>query len=974
MIFQQAIWFLLLVPLGCVLYFWRIPSGWLTGLRALLLVLIVLAMAGPMIKLPTRSGTIVVLADRSRSMPTDSDGIQRHSIRLLLNHIGKEDRLGIVSFAARAHPDRVPSGASGDFENFSVEVDGDASDLKTALETALSLIPVGDRGRLLILSDGRWTGENPETMISRFVQRGIAVDYRILERPTVGDVAVVGLEAPDRVLPDEEFKLVGQVQLPTSQEIEYELLYNGHVAVSGRRKFERGGIENLEFMLKAGKPGAIQCELRIRGEGVDPIPENNAARKLIGVEGDRPLLVLVPRIEGKIAASKLAEVLQNAAVKVEVSDGSGINWSLPVLSRYSGIVLENFPSGPLGTRGMELIAQWVKETGSGLMLTGGKNAYALGGYYQSPLDDILPVSMEIRKEHRKLAVAVAVLMDCSGSMGMMVPGGKIKMDLANLGAAEVLNILTPMDEVAVLTCDTGVQTILPLKQNNAPQQDRRRILNVGPGGGGIFVYTGLLATTKMLAQAQADTKHVILFTDADDTEQPGDYVNLLENCKKAGMTCSVIALGTEAGVTAGLCKDIARVGGGNIYFTELANDLPRLFAQDTFTISRSTFLEEPTPFHFTGGMLTLSSMPFVNPPKLGGYNLCYIKPTALPAAITDDEYKAPVIAYWQAGLGRVLCYTGQVDGPFTGSMVDWEQYNSMLASLGRWTAGRLEDLPGGMMLSQSLDDGSCQIRLHLDPEQAEATRAVLETTPMLTILKQQPGIGVMTEKIPLQWIEPELLGATVPLNGSETIQATLLLTEGTQTKPFQLPPICLPYSPEFRPPSLGKGPETLRRLAAATEGVERINLPGIWKEIPKVPRYFDLSTWLIYVAMACLLLEIFQRRTGWLSSWVKRLSARLRRTPMLKERHRDVSDTENEANASQDKALSLFRRLTMRKQQRQTIRSSSQPTSAMQSTPQKRDRPNDDKMDGKPDDGSPGDVFDALKKAKQSSKYRTGKD
>ncbi|MDR2705647.1 MAG: VWA domain-containing protein [Planctomycetaceae bacterium] len=982
MFFQQPIWFFLLIPIVCSLYFWRIPSKLVIGLRFAVFLLIVLAMAQPMLKLPARSGTIIVVADRSRSMPTDSATAQKHAVNLLLSHIGKEDRLGVVSFGAKSFSERIPAGlAVGTFGEFTAEIQADASNLSGAIENALSLIPVGDKGRLLLLSDGRWTGDSPAQLVSQLVQRGIAVDYRVMERPVVGDIAILSLDAPDRVLPEEVFKVTAWVQVPVTQDVEYELLQNGVVATTGTRSLTSGN-NRFEFRLKAGTPGALSCELRIRSQENDPVPENNSARKLVGVEGNKPLLVLVPPSKNSSAAvSKLADILNNSAIETETSNASGIRWSLPFLSRYSGIVLENVPSSQLGVSSMELIAEWLKQTGSGLMLTGGKNSYALGGYYQSPFDPILPVSMELRKEHRKLAVAVAILMDCSGSMGMTVPGGKIKMDLANLGAAEVLNILTPMDEVAVLTCDTGVQTIIPLKQNTNPQGDRGKILTVGPGGGGIFVYVGLAATSKILATAQADTKHIILFTDADDTEQPDDYIRLLTACKNAGMTCSVIALGTEAGMTADLCKDIANVGGGNIYFTEQANDLPRLFALDTFTISRSTFLEDPTPFHFTGGITTLTGTTLTAPPNLGGYNLCYAKPGALVSALTDDDYKAPIIASWQAGLGRVLCYTGQVDGSYTGPMADWQDYPSMLTSLGRWTAGRTETLPNNMMLTQQLDDGSCQIRLHLDPEQDH----IFETLPIVTILKQTPGVGLETETVSLRWLEPSMLGVNIILTGNETIQATVLLTDkGESTpKPFQLPPVCLPYSPEFRPSGSGKGAEILRHLAATTGGCERMELPGMWNDIPKVPRYFDLSVWLIYVAILCLVAEIFQRRTGLISSWSNRWSNRIRRVFVLREQNRPSANSNNNRNNSNTdtntntdnddsnvKSLSLFRRFAMRREQRKILQREHSGTSAPRSesiTPaatqeQKEEAPT-----------TSGGVSDALHKARQSSKNRTGK-
>ena len=53
----------------------------------------------------------------------------------------------------------------------------------------------------------------------------------------------------------------------------------------------------------------------------------------------------------------------------------------------------------------------------------------------------------------------------------------------------------------------------------------------------------------MIATATAGTRHIILFSDANDSEEPGDYVNLVDKMVKAGITVSVIGLGTGATAT-----------------------------------------------------------------------------------------------------------------------------------------------------------------------------------------------------------------------------------------------------------------------------------------------------------------------------------------------------------------------------------------------------------------------------------------
>ena len=967
MLFNQPVWLLLLIPLSCLLYVWRLPTRFLQGVRILLVTLLVLAMTMPMLLLPSRSGTVIVVADRSLSMPANAGVEQVGAINLLLQSIGREDRLGIVSFSAEPfvehEPGKRPIGA---FAKFASESARDRSNMAAAVEQAISLIPSGDKGRLLILSDGLWTGENPTHLTSRLIQRGIAVDYRLHQRGTAGDVAIIALDGPDRVLPNEQFKLTAWVRTPIAQEIEYELLFGDRPIYQGRRAVGSGD-QRLDFPLKAPRSGNLAYRLRITGQTEDPVPENNLARKLVGIEQIKPLLLIAPKDEqGQPVESKMARIFQEAGVETTVSYGDNLDWSIPMLSTYSGIVLENVPSRLLGNQGMELISEWVKQTGTGLMMTGGRQAYAMGGYFKTPLETIMPVSMELRKEHRKMAIAVQAVLDCSGSMGAMVGGNRVKMDLANLGAAELFGILTPLDEVGVMVVDTAPNIVVPLKPNTTPGADRARTLKTGPGGGGILINVALREALSQLSRASAMTKHIILFTDASDSEQPGDYRTLMGRARDAGITLSVIALGTERDMDANMLKDLARISGGQCYFTEDAMDLPRLFAQDTFVIARSTFIEDPTPIRITGGLSTLTGRTFADPLPVGGYNLCYIQPDSMLAIRSEDENHAPILASRNAALGRVLCYMGQVDGKFTGPIRDWDGYLSLLASLGRWTAGQGEPLPNNMLATQEVQDGALIVRLFLDPEREESS---LESLPRVMLLRQSPGTGVTSDQLTMRFAETEMLQAVVPLSGSETLQATLALESGGQTHTYSLPPVCLPYSPEFRPATPGKGKAALFEMAEATGGRERIELTSIWQDIPKTPRYFDLTPWLLYAACVLFLFEIFERRTGIMTVLLRRLTSRVTQwMPQPAMAGRSVSETENDAIGGRD--LSWWQQRKRAREAQQALQSSGTP---VPSTDKKvSERLPEESSSATQDD--PDSMLGALQKARLRAKKRRGEE
>ena len=91
---------------------------------------------------------------------------------------------------------------------------------------------------------------------------------------------------------------------------------------------------------------------------------------------------------------------------VKTAPPSAYNWSLDELSGYSAVLIENVFADEIGLYGMENLAVWVRETGSGFMMTGGKHAYGPGGYFKSPLEPVMPVSMELRREHRTLSLAM----------------------------------------------------------------------------------------------------------------------------------------------------------------------------------------------------------------------------------------------------------------------------------------------------------------------------------------------------------------------------------------------------------------------------------------------------------------------------------------------------------------------------------------------------------------------------------------
>src|SRR5215468_9732822 len=853
--FLHPIWLALAIPLAAAWLLWRHSSRFLRFTRLALLLLILFALCGLAVKLPSRNGTIVVVADRSLSMPQGAEAAEREAIDLIGRAMTSDDRLAVVSFGQSAAIERSPQ--TGAFAGFTNEVGRDASNLTEAIEKALALIPQNSPGKILVISDGRWTGKEPAMAASKAAARGVSIDYRSLQRSSANDLAIAQIDSPVAVTPGEAFMITAWVKSPFQQEITYELRRGGQILAAGKTNAS-GGLNRLTFRDLAGEPGAQGYTIKVSGGGDDPVPENNSAKVLIGVQGPRPLLLVTSSPN-----SGLARLLSAGGMKIIVAGPDDCDWSLDSLAQYSGVLIENVPAEKITERGMESIASWVSEAGAGLMMTGGRHAYGPGGYFKSPLEPVLPVSMELRQEHRKLALAIVVAMDRSGSMGVSVGGGRTKMDLADLAAAQVLDMLSPMDEFGVVAVDSASHIIAELRKVDQSKSVRNRILKVDSGGGGIFIFEALTTAADMLLKAESGTRHIILFADAADSEEPGKYRELLQQCEQSGVTVSVIGLGKPTDVDADLLRDIAKRGGGQIFFTERAEELPRLFAQDTIIVARSMFLDQPAPIQFTGGLITLTGKQFTGLPSVGGYNLTYLRPKANLAAVTTDEYKAPVVASWQAGGGRVLCYLGEADGQYAGAVAGWKDAGDFFTSLARWVAGDAGDLPGNMLLTQDVKNGVARIELHLDPERDESGATSPSELPKVTTLRGAAGSKPSSEKAEMRWASADTLEIEIPLRGNETALSTVEVPGAGRVT---LAPVALPYSPEFKPVSGEEGQAALARLAQATGGKERVELSGVWKDLPRLPRLVELGPWLLALTIVLLLIEVLERHTGLVSA------------------------------------------------------------------------------------------------------------
>lgn len=841
--------FLLLLPAAFAAWKLRASDRITTALRWTLLAVLVLALTGPYLHTADRGRDLVLVVDRSRSMPSGANDTGLELARLAEAARGDGDRVAIVTFGAEANVERLPS-SDARLARFELDVDSDGSDLGQALDVALDLIPPDRQGSVLIVSDGEGNGRDPLPAARRAFARGVRIDARPVARPDVADLSVDRIDAPEEVGPGEPFQFSAWVRSDRRLEADFVLERGGVVLTRGQRVFEVG-MNRIVLRDALSEPGIADYRLAISAPE-DRIPENDAAVAAVRVGSPRSILVL--NDDGSEDA--LVRALRAAAIPVVVATPETARLDAVGLVAHRALVLENIAASRLGSR-MRTIAAFVTDLGGGLLVTGGKASFGTGGYFKSVLDPVLPVSMEMRQEHRKQSIALGITMDRSGSMAASAGAGLTKMDLANLGAAAAIELLSPMDSIAVHAVDSAYHVVQELTRVEDPSAILSRVRRVDAGGGGIFTYTALLAIGKELEPAEQATRHIILFADAADAEEPEKCPELLAQMTRAGMSVSVIALGTEGDPDADFLKSVAAAGNGTAYFTTDPADLPRLFAQDTMTVARATFVEAATATRALPDLFGLGPIGGGEFATLDGYNLTYLRAGAVAGVITSDDYAAPVFAFQQAGLGRAAAFTGQIGGSFGASVLNWPGFAEFFATTGRWLVGQEE--PTEVFANVRRDGKALVVALDVDP--ARAARLGLSKLDG----RLRGGDGT-TQQLVFERVGEHRYEARAKLSSEGIALGTVAIGDG---RTIRLPPVALPYSPEFeRGSDPARGERMLRRIASESGGIVNPAATELFRGDRGSKGWRPIARELAWLALALLLLEIAVRRLE-LASFVR---------------------------------------------------------------------------------------------------------
>ena len=124
------------------------------------------------------------------------------------------------------------------------------------------------------------------------------------------------------------------------------------------------------------------------------------------------------------------------------------------------MVLSDISASELSTSQLAALASYVRDLGGGLLLMGGDHSFGPGGFGKTPIEEVSPVSFDLKQERRRASLAEVIAVDYSGSMAISA-GSNTKLELANEAAVRSAELLGAGDRLGVMHVDTAVQWTVP---------------------------------------------------------------------------------------------------------------------------------------------------------------------------------------------------------------------------------------------------------------------------------------------------------------------------------------------------------------------------------------------------------------------------------------------------------------------------------------------------------------------------------
>ncbi|MGV3616178.1 MAG: VWA domain-containing protein [Fimbriimonas sp.] len=683
--FTNPAYLLLVLPLiaGLVLS-WRHVHGMAKGrkriafgIRFLLGSLVIFALAGPESRRPNEGLCTIFLVDRSDSISERDRKRSDEFVDKALRQLSPNDVAGVVVFGKNAVVEAAPGGRRSLGKVLST-VTGTASDLAAAVRLASASFPEGKARRVVVLSDGNETAGDLAGAAQVAATDGIPMDVVPLGlEPRKGEAALVAMEAPSEIRQDQPFQIRVIADATGEQSGTLDIDLDG-VLVKRQSVSLTPGRNAILVDGKLDDVGFHRYRATLRTDR-DIDNRNNVAMAFTAVRGKPRILVL----QQDPSTTSLASGLRQSGITVDVGGPANIPTKPEELQRYDAIFLNDINASNFTMGQMKLIQSAVRDTGLGFAMIGGENSFLPGGWYGTPVAEALPVDLNIRQRKTFPSTSICILIDASGSMGM-VEDGQQKIRLAAQAAEQTVKLMSPMDRVGVAGSSDGIEFVAPMQKLTNKSAVISQIRKLGLGGGGIYIGPTVKKAEEILQKENSKVRHFILLADGNDSTDEGDAVQRTFRMRMDKITTSVVAIGDGKDVP--LLKRVAAAGGGRFYLAKRAAQLPAIFTQDTALMSRSAIEEGAFIPKLNFGEDILRGVAEDGVPPLLAYCLTDTRPLSKVGMRTHKD--DPLLATWQYGLGTALAFTSDAQPRWAQRWVSWGGFPAFWAQAARAVSRR----------------------------------------------------------------------------------------------------------------------------------------------------------------------------------------------------------------------------------------------------------------------------------------------
>lgn len=827
------------------------------GLRGLAIAALVVALAGPLERGSLRHTDVMFALDVSSSIEADTVAQALGFVNRAIESKAPEARMGLVVFGAEAATELSLASRATPVRDLSVDVPAGGTDIGRALEVAVGAFDSEQGRRVVLLSDGRETEGSARAASVAARSLGVEILGVPLEpRSARDEVRVRGILAPSTVRSGEPFEVQVMIDSRNATRAHLVLLRDGAVLREEEVRLAPG-TNRYVLHQEAPESGLREYEAVVNSES-DLLPENNRHQVFVRVRGVPKVLYALGRSDTE---AFLPDALRAQGLEVDELVASVLPSTLHELVEYDLVILDDVSGFDMSLEKMEQLERYVRDAGGGLVKLGGERSYSAGGYYDTPVERLLPVTMDIETEVRIPSLAVTFVIDKSGSMSSRAEGEE-KLAIAKVAALSAIEVLNPLDRVAVLSFDADYEWSVPATEagNRHAIAETLRVLGAG---GSTDLFRALEEAYRGTREQNAKLKHLIVLSDGL-SRGDSDYTRLARRIHADGITISTVAFGEDADLP--LMANIAAQGKGRFYHTEDPRNIPRIFTSETLVVSRDLLVEEhvvPRP-GYPGEMLEGFDLDAL--PPLAGFQRTW--PKAAAQVLLHASEGEPLLAAWRYGLGKSVAFTSDLRGRWGKEWVSWPEFGRFAAQMARWTMRHR----GPETLAPSFEwrDGKARITVDaLDRDERFVNHLDLRATVL--------GPRGEPRAIELPQVAPGRYRGDFEAQPGERYYVNLRGRAGEVEVGPETFGLALPYSTEYA--GLGVDLEGLSDIAAATGGrlvpLSNASLDAI--QAPPAagpgPRW---RVWkpLLLAALVLLLLEVALRKLNLPESWRRRLGAR----------------------------------------------------------------------------------------------------